>query len=169
MQCSDLPTEAQVVKANKGMILRKSVDYIRYLQQLVSVQGARNRELEAELRAVRGPGSNGSSVFGMPTMGLGMGMPMMFSPPPATTPTPSDHDQGQGRNSQTSTLTQSNAHQHHHQQQQHPDVKMLDGLSPLSGSSDGGNGENSLGVKMEIEEHGERGRRRERAGEGMDV
>ncbi|KAF8631097.1 hypothetical protein AX17_005142 [Amanita inopinata Kibby_2008] len=42
-----------VMKANKGMILRKSVEYIRYLQQLVSVQGARNRELEAELKAYR--------------------------------------------------------------------------------------------------------------------
>lgn len=37
------------VKANKGMILRKSVDYIRYLQQLVSAQAARNRTLEATL------------------------------------------------------------------------------------------------------------------------
>ena len=60
-----------VVKANKGMILRKSVDYIRYdssslsrsftlsnsfsryLQQLVTAQGARNRELEQELKAYR--------------------------------------------------------------------------------------------------------------------
>ena len=37
------------VKANKGMILRKSVEYIRYLQQLVSAQAARNRSLEAQL------------------------------------------------------------------------------------------------------------------------
>ncbi|EFI26814.1 hypothetical protein CC1G_15737 [Coprinopsis cinerea okayama7 len=43
-----------VVKANKGMILRKSVEYIRYLQQLVTAQGARNRELEQELRKFRG-------------------------------------------------------------------------------------------------------------------
>ncbi|KAJ2936859.1 hypothetical protein H1R20_g286, partial [Candolleomyces eurysporus] len=43
-----------VVKANKGMILRKSVEYIRYLQQLVTAQGARNRELEGELRKYRG-------------------------------------------------------------------------------------------------------------------
>ncbi|KAF5370388.1 hypothetical protein D9758_006927 [Tetrapyrgos nigripes] len=42
-----------VVKANKGMILRKSVEYIRYLQQLVTAQGARNRELEQELKAYR--------------------------------------------------------------------------------------------------------------------
>jgi hypothetical protein len=67
--------ENGVVKANKGMILRKSVDYIRYgffsffisivvltnlyycfpryLQQLVTAQGARNRELEQELKAYR--------------------------------------------------------------------------------------------------------------------
>ncbi|KAG6897312.1 hypothetical protein C0992_002614 [Termitomyces sp. T32_za158] len=45
-----------VVKANKGMILRKSVEYIRYLQQLVEAQGARNRELEAELKVWRGGG-----------------------------------------------------------------------------------------------------------------
>ncbi|KAM6492746.1 Helix-loop-helix DNA-binding domain containing protein [Amanita muscaria] len=41
------------MKANKGIILRRSVDYIRYLQQLVTAQGARNRELETELKAYR--------------------------------------------------------------------------------------------------------------------
>jgi hypothetical protein len=69
-----------VVKANKGMILRKSVDYIRYsfprsflmllaepyyffpryLQQLVTAQGARNRELEQELKAYRRASGSGS-------------------------------------------------------------------------------------------------------------
>ncbi|PFH48727.1 hypothetical protein AMATHDRAFT_49280 [Amanita thiersii Skay4041] len=58
-----------VVKANKGMILRKSVEYIRYLQQLVTAQGVRNRELEAELKAYRAaagvlPSPQGSSVDG---------------------------------------------------------------------------------------------------------
>ena len=43
-----------VVKANKGMILRKSVEYIRYLQQLVSAQANRNRDLEQQLQAFRG-------------------------------------------------------------------------------------------------------------------
>ncbi|KAH7882271.1 hypothetical protein F5I97DRAFT_1832453 [Phlebopus sp. FC_14] len=38
--------QPQTIKANKGMILRKSVEYIRYLQQLVSVQASRGRELE---------------------------------------------------------------------------------------------------------------------------
>ncbi|KAL5521609.1 hypothetical protein ACEPAF_2357 [Sanghuangporus sanghuang] len=42
-------SSSQPVKANKGMILRKSVEYIRYLQQLVGVQAARNRELESRL------------------------------------------------------------------------------------------------------------------------
>ncbi|KAG2058327.1 HLH-domain-containing protein [Suillus hirtellus] len=54
-------SEPQMIKANKGMILRKSVEYIRYLQQLVSVQASRgrdleerNRTLERELAAIRG-------------------------------------------------------------------------------------------------------------------
>nr|UBR88891.1 transcription factor bHLH8 [Ganoderma lucidum] len=45
---------ANIVKANKGMILRKSVEYIRYLQQLVSAQANRNRDLEQQLQAFRG-------------------------------------------------------------------------------------------------------------------
>ena len=50
-----------VVKANKGMILRKSVEYIRYLQQLVSVQANRNRDLENQLQAFRSGNSPASS------------------------------------------------------------------------------------------------------------
>ncbi|KAF8880463.1 helix-loop-helix DNA-binding domain-containing protein [Gymnopilus junonius] len=56
--------EGGVVKANKGMILRKSVEYIRYLQQLVTAQGARNRELEQELKAYRGGSSGAPSETG---------------------------------------------------------------------------------------------------------
>ncbi|KAG8889474.1 hypothetical protein FRB98_004159 [Tulasnella sp. 332] len=41
--------ETPAMKANKGIILRKSVEYIRYLQQLVRIQANRNRELEAQL------------------------------------------------------------------------------------------------------------------------
>jgi len=41
--------EPPVIKANKGMILRKSVDYIRYLQQLVTAQASRNRDLESQI------------------------------------------------------------------------------------------------------------------------
>ncbi|KAF9902391.1 hypothetical protein BX616_001945 [Lobosporangium transversale] len=37
-------------KPNKGVILRKSVDYIRHLQQLVASQSNRNQELEAQLQ-----------------------------------------------------------------------------------------------------------------------
>ncbi|KAH7925040.1 HLH-domain-containing protein, partial [Leucogyrophana mollusca] len=44
--------EPQTIKANKGMILRKSVEYIRYLQQLVGVQASRGRELEERNRAL---------------------------------------------------------------------------------------------------------------------
>ena len=42
------------------MILRKSVEYIRYLQQLVQAQAARNRELEARL----GPNAGSLTSFG---------------------------------------------------------------------------------------------------------
>ncbi|KAF9102181.1 hypothetical protein BGX29_004888 [Mortierella sp. GBA35] len=45
-------------KPNKGVILRKSVDYIRHLQQLVASQNNRNQELEAQLRSrTNGTGS----------------------------------------------------------------------------------------------------------------
>ncbi|KAH0834697.1 hypothetical protein J3R83DRAFT_10224 [Lanmaoa asiatica] len=65
-------SEQSTIKANKGMILRKSVEYIRFLQQLVSVQASRgrdleerNRALERELAVLRGdlaPPSSGSST-----------------------------------------------------------------------------------------------------------
>ncbi|RPD56894.1 HLH-domain-containing protein [Lentinus tigrinus ALCF2SS1-7] len=50
------------VKANKGMILRKSVEYIRYLQQLVSAQANRNRDLEQQLQAFRSGNAPASPV-----------------------------------------------------------------------------------------------------------
>ncbi|KAF9160095.1 hypothetical protein DFQ26_005891 [Actinomortierella ambigua] len=43
-------------KPNKGVILRKSVDYIRHLQQLVASQTSRNQELETQLRMMNGGG-----------------------------------------------------------------------------------------------------------------
>jgi len=46
-------------KPNKGVILRKSVDYIRHLQQLVASQTNRNQELEAQLQ-----GRNSTSQSG---------------------------------------------------------------------------------------------------------
>lgn len=91
---SGLHGESGIVKANKGMILRKSVEYIRsvfytlflawkflivahrYLQQLVTAQGARNRELEQELKAYRSggaptstssPASSGPSILALGT------------------------------------------------------------------------------------------------------
>ncbi|EED84894.1 predicted protein [Postia placenta Mad-698-R] len=51
-----------IVKANKGMILRKSVEYIRYLQQLVSAQASRNRDLEQQLQVFRTGGDAGAGV-----------------------------------------------------------------------------------------------------------
>lgn len=46
-------------KPNKGVILRKSVDYIRHLQQLVASQTSRNQELEAQIQ-----GRNSTSQSG---------------------------------------------------------------------------------------------------------
>ena len=84
-------TEGGIVKANKGMILRKSVEYIkyaslhsrvtfsvgkltsaistlRYLQQLVSAQASRNRDLEQEVHAYQQNGAaklpNGADMNG---------------------------------------------------------------------------------------------------------
>ena len=94
-------SSAAGVKANKGMILRKSVEYIRYLQQLVTAQGARNRELEAELLRHRsssnGSDSNVSMGVGVGMGGAGMGMGMMWfgssssSSAPGTTNTASSN------------------------------------------------------------------------------
>ncbi|KAG8911798.1 hypothetical protein FRC01_005517 [Tulasnella sp. 417] len=46
--------ETPTMKANKGMHLKQSVEYQRYLQQLVRVQPTRNRELESQLAQYRG-------------------------------------------------------------------------------------------------------------------
>ncbi|KAJ7474433.1 helix-loop-helix DNA-binding domain-containing protein [Mycena galericulata] len=68
--------EGGVVKANKGMILRKSVEYIRYLQQLVTAQGARNRELEEQLKGFRGSSGSASPP---PSSGLPLPLPSSSS------------------------------------------------------------------------------------------
>ncbi|KAF9925526.1 hypothetical protein FBU30_004690 [Linnemannia zychae] len=56
-------------KPNKGVILRKSVDYIRHLQQLVANQTSRNQELEAQLQgktiANGGLGSSNGTAGGL--------------------------------------------------------------------------------------------------------
>lgn len=62
-------TEGGIVKANKGMILRKSVEYIKYLQQLVSAQGSRNRDLEQELAGYRLCGRDSKPINGIDTTG----------------------------------------------------------------------------------------------------
>lgn len=65
-------------KPNKGVILRKSVDYIRHLQQLVASQTNRNMELEAQLQGKShsgsGDGSGGSGGMGGPQLQQGFGM-----------------------------------------------------------------------------------------------
>ncbi|KAF8552151.1 hypothetical protein OG21DRAFT_1523986 [Imleria badia] len=45
-----IANEQSTIKANKGMILRKLVEYIQYLQQLVSLQASRGRDLEEHNR-----------------------------------------------------------------------------------------------------------------------
>ncbi|CAK5267716.1 unnamed protein product [Mycena citricolor] len=59
-----------ILKAKKGAVLGKSVDYIRYLQQVVTAQGARHRELEEELS---GFSSAPSSVSGSDTEEMVLG------------------------------------------------------------------------------------------------
>ena len=62
------------------MILRKSVEYIRYLQQLVSAQANRNRELEQALSVYREvdddegerSGLSGDLSLGLALMALAM-------------------------------------------------------------------------------------------------
>lgn len=44
------------------MILRKSVEYIRYLQQLVMAQANRNRELEAQIGALHPEETSSNTV-----------------------------------------------------------------------------------------------------------
>ncbi|KAI8595780.1 Myc-type, basic helix-loop-helix domain-containing protein [Dissophora ornata] len=60
-------------KPNKGVILRKSVDYIRHLQQLVSSQATRNQELEAQLQAKGQSTPNGSNADDANGAGSGPG------------------------------------------------------------------------------------------------
>lgn len=65
---------AGAVKANKGMILRKSVEYIRYLQQLVNAQAARNRDLETQLTRAGispDPTTQGVAMPSLPGLTLG--------------------------------------------------------------------------------------------------
>ena len=69
---------AQQGKPNKGIILSKSVDYIKYLQQLVELHAGRNRELELVVEDLRGngDGSNGAGAAGrrsVPMSVKGMG------------------------------------------------------------------------------------------------
>ncbi|CAD6924771.1 unnamed protein product [Tilletia controversa] len=55
---------AAQAKPNKGIILRKSVDYIRHLQQFLDMQMGINRALEAEVQALRGVMGGGDECGG---------------------------------------------------------------------------------------------------------
>ena len=44
------------LRPNKGLVLSKSVEYIRYLQQIIEVQAQRNRDLERALQDAGGVG-----------------------------------------------------------------------------------------------------------------
>lgn len=55
---AQLAQQAAANKPNKGVILTKSVEYIRYLQQLVQMQAERNRELEIRVRLLESGGSS---------------------------------------------------------------------------------------------------------------
>lgn len=59
---AQLAQQAASNRPNKGIILSKSVDYIRYLQQLVQMQAERNRELELRLRFLESSNGAGSGV-----------------------------------------------------------------------------------------------------------
>ncbi|KIM33849.1 hypothetical protein M408DRAFT_325430 [Serendipita vermifera MAFF 305830] len=63
-----LDEDSKEIKANKGVILRNSVEYIKNLVQLVQVQRTRNQQLESELAQYRNRYGN--------VMGGGGGMPM---------------------------------------------------------------------------------------------
>ncbi|KAF9492561.1 hypothetical protein BDN71DRAFT_1182000 [Pleurotus eryngii] len=87
--------QSGIVKANKGMILRKSVEYIRYLQQLVSAQGARNRELEQQLKMYR----SGSATASSPDGGVSSSAAMNGDGPIHQMHTPSSSNNGDGSRS----------------------------------------------------------------------
>lgn len=59
---AQLAQQAASNRPNKGVILTKSVEYIRYLQQLVQMQGERNRELEIRVRMYEGHAMSGGMV-----------------------------------------------------------------------------------------------------------
>ncbi|EJD43413.1 HLH-domain-containing protein [Auricularia subglabra TFB-10046 SS5] len=97
--------DAGPMKANKGMILKKSVEYIRYLQQLVTAQANRNSELESQLTQYRNgqtpaPGSGQSqSAEEMQMLLASPGvMATMYEEPPesARASTESDEDMRPG-------------------------------------------------------------------------
>ncbi|KAJ3177974.1 Transcription factor E3 [Gaertneriomyces sp. JEL0708] len=76
----DFATDAQN-KPNKGVILRRSVDYVRQLQQFASAQVDRNRELEEVLRRVLERTGINEADLGL-SMPLGIVVELPTVPPP---------------------------------------------------------------------------------------
>ncbi|KAK9895098.1 HLH-domain-containing protein [Cystobasidium minutum MCA 4210] len=74
---AQLAQQAAANRPNKGIILTKTVDYIRYLQQLVQMQAERNRELEVRVSLLESgaagalAGGQLPASFGIPTGALG--------------------------------------------------------------------------------------------------
>lgn len=63
--------DTKEIKANKGVILRNSVEYIKNLVQLVQVQRTRNQQLESELAQYRNRFGNMMGVSNGGNMALG--------------------------------------------------------------------------------------------------
>ncbi|KAI0341400.1 HLH-domain-containing protein [Trametopsis cervina] len=169
---------AGAVKANKGMILRKSVEYIRYLQQLVSAQATRNRELEQQLQSFRGPSSGSSTTVNGASEddalmlheevgGFSLGMPAQDG---KRTPKKfGGFELESVAEMEQDTLDEHNAHQQHMQHQRYRDEQDQDmerpstagtGASPLSasGSDDNEHEHEHAEGEQEEEERGRKGR-----------
>ncbi|EDR06948.1 uncharacterized protein LACBIDRAFT_299352 [Laccaria bicolor S238N-H82] len=135
-----------VVKANKGMILRKSVEYIRYLQQLVTAQGARNCELEQELKAYQCRSRSSSSME-----------PLLSDSAPAAG--------GDGSN----MILHDELHHFHHG---HGHMERLPSM-PEEGGDDGDDlmmgleDDMGMGMKGSLSPDSTEGEREERGGEGL--
>ncbi|KAJ7034583.1 hypothetical protein C8F04DRAFT_1234202 [Mycena alexandri] len=146
--------EGAVVKANKGMILRKSVEYIRYLQQLVSAQGARNRELEEQLKGFRGSSGSASP----PSLGLSLGSASSSQTTNASVDAGMDGDFGIGGGGWGHVGMLAPMAEGEDEEQQ---------LHELGGGGLGGLGEGmGMGMEVDGEEKRERGRRAKRSAGG---
>jgi hypothetical protein len=161
--------EAGIVKANKGMILRKSVEYIRfvflfslflsplrpsrYLQQLVTAQGARNRELEQELKMYR---SGGNSDVAESDSSRHLGGDMVLASESATSAgNPGTFNGGftLPPTNEDDELMVDDGHHHHHHHHHHPHHHSYpppeDEISSPEGSGMSNENENVPGQDLE--------------------